>query len=137
MSVGRERREEERLEVLLPVDYYLDQGRAFKFHVAGNISSGGAFISTSNPVKVGEELDAILSFFDEDEPDLPPRRIAVHGQVRHFHSPKEGGDGTFAGMGVQWVDLDTRTWREMQHMARKQVERTFKGPASQSPLLNP
>ncbi|MCZ7584681.1 MAG: PilZ domain-containing protein [Deltaproteobacteria bacterium] len=118
MPDGRERRIEPRLDILLPVDYYLDRRRVRKFHVASNISSGGAFINTTDPLKIGEEMDVILSLFDEARPDSAPRRFFVHGTVRHIRPP----DGSLrsdprAGMGIEWVDMDSQTWNELRRAA--------------------
>jgi Tfp pilus assembly protein PilZ len=114
MSSQKNRRGNERLEALLPVDYYTDRDKLHKFYLATNISSGGAFISTTTPFKIGDDLDVIVSLFNEADPDEAPRRFVIHGQVRHVQTSPVRGSGEIAGMGVQWLDLDTNTWEEMK-----------------------
>jgi len=121
MQEGVERRQDERIEVLLPVDYYTDRSKIHRFHLASNVSSGGAYIHTSNPFKIGDELDVILSLFGDEESDMPPRRISVHGQVRHICYSPATGNQSLSGMGVQWLDMDTMTWEDMRAIVRKQL----------------
>lgn len=114
MTDYKDRRSSERIEVLLPIDYYTDRDRVQKFNIVSNISYGGAYVHTSRPYKVGEEADFILSFFDAEKPDDSPRRYVVRGQVRHVASSRHRETEKAVGMGVQWLDLDSTMWEEMK-----------------------
>jgi Tfp pilus assembly protein PilZ len=121
MTRNSNRRETDRLEVLLPVDYYVDRGYLHKFHLASNISVGGAFINTSNALKIGEEVDVIVSLFDDFEPEAPPRRFVMHGQVRHVRQSQSQTNGSVTGMGVQWLDMTSSTWDEIKSIVVRQM----------------
>ncbi|MBZ0272228.1 PilZ domain-containing protein [bacterium] len=114
MDPNVEKRTSERRDALLPVDYYVDRNRLHKHHLSVNISEGGIFIRTKNPLKVGDELDVIVSLFNQKEPESPPRRVAIHGQVRHIRRARGDVYDPLAGMGVQWLDLDGSTWNEIE-----------------------
>jgi type IV pilus assembly protein PilZ len=89
-------RQHQRLAVNLLIDYQvLDQ---FLYDYATNISLGGVFIRSSNPLPVGTKLRVQFSL-----PGLKDM-VTTWGEVAHVveDRAKQG----FAGMGIRFSDLD-------------------------------
>lgn len=90
-------RKSERLQHELLVAYRTVDG--FITDWAVNISRGGMFINTRNPLSVGSIVRLIVSLPDAAFPfDLTGRVIRVHP-----HDPNSDMD---PGMGIEFVDVD-------------------------------
>jgi type IV pilus assembly protein PilZ len=94
---GRNGRKAERLQHELMVAYKTVDG--FITDWAVNISKGGIFINTRNPLQVGSVVKLIISLPDAAFPfDLTGRVIRVH--------PHDPGSTQMAGMGLEFLDVD-------------------------------
>jgi uncharacterized protein (TIGR02266 family) len=90
-------RKSERLQHELLVAYRTVDG--FITDWAVNISRGGMFINTRNPLSVGSIVRLIVSLPDAAFPfDLTGRVIRVH--------PHDPNSDTAPGMGIEFVDVD-------------------------------
>ncbi|MFH1809839.1 MAG: TIGR02266 family protein [Pseudomonadota bacterium] len=106
-------RREERIPARLRVEYR----RAGKVEVdlAGNISTGGAFVRTANPLQVGDPL--LLSF------DVPDRRLPLQVAARvKWVTPFGDINNALAGMGVEFVALDDDKRQALQSLVRLSTE---------------
>jgi len=100
------KRAHERLAVNLMIDYQvLDQ---FLYDYATNISLGGVFIRSSNPLPVGTKLRVQFSL-----PGLKDM-VTTWGEVAHVveDRSKQG----FAGMGIRFSDLDPAQKRTIDQL---------------------
>jgi type IV pilus assembly protein PilZ len=96
MSKGdRERRESGRAALELPVEY--DQLNALLSDYTHNISQGGTFIRTDQPLQVG----AVLSF--TIRAPLLGEPIVLRGVVRWVVDPAQARGGRPSGMGIAFV----------------------------------
>jgi len=93
---GRERRQYERYETSISVDY--SSGDTFLFSYIQNISEMGIFIRSDDPFPVGTVLR--LSFTpDGQEP------IELDGEVTWINPYRPFGDNLNPGMGVRFNDI--------------------------------
>jgi type IV pilus assembly protein PilZ len=93
---GRERRQHERYETSISVDY--SSGETFLFSYIQNISEMGIFIRSDDPFPVGTVLR--LSFTpDGQEP------IELDGEVTWVNPYRPFGDNLNPGMGVRFNDI--------------------------------
>ena len=95
MADPRNRRSDQRLDVVLKVDY--DTADDFLADLALNASSGGVFIATNKPVEIGDEVDFRISFPGLLSP------IACRGEVRWRRDPEQATQESPAGFGVAFV----------------------------------
>jgi type IV pilus assembly protein PilZ len=96
MSEGdRERRESGRAALELPVEY--DRLNALLSDYTHNISRGGTFIRTDQPLQVG----TVLSFTIRAPALVEP--IVLRGVVRWVVDPGQASGGRPSGMGVGFV----------------------------------
>jgi type IV pilus assembly protein PilZ len=114
---GRERRETGRAALRLPVEY--DRLNAFLSDYTHNISRGGTFIRTDQPLEVGTPLS-----FRIHAPELG--ELLLEGVVRWVVAPRDDrytDDDRPAGMGIAFVydsaaeryELELRLDRLMVH----------------------
>ncbi len=90
-------RKAERLQHELLVAYRTVDGFITDFAV--NISRGGLFINTRNPLSVGSIVRLIVSLPDAAFP------FDLTGRVIRVHAPEAGSD-LIPGMGIEFVDVD-------------------------------
>ena len=106
-SAEKERqRTHTRLAVNLLIDYQvLDQ---FLYDYATNISLGGVFIRSTNPLPVGPKLRVQFSLPGLEE------TVVTWGEVAHVieERAKEG----FHGMGIRFDDLDPKSKRVIDQL---------------------
>lgn len=93
---GSERREHERFDVSIEVDY--QDGDTFLFSYIQNISLMGIFIRSEDPLPLGTKLD--LRFTHEGH------AISLTGEVMWVNPFRPDGDNLNPGMGVRFVELD-------------------------------
>ncbi len=93
---GNERRRTERVAIKIPVDYSAVD--AFFTEFSANINKGGIFIETEEP----DEPETLVAL----QFRLPGREspVSVMGRVAWV---SDGKDGSPAGMGVEFHDLDS------------------------------
>ncbi len=101
-----ERREDDRVELDLEVG--LEGDNTFFTGRAGDLSKGGLFVATDEPLPVGTEL--LLSFV------LPDRyRVRAEGIVAWVRAPRYRPDELPAGMGVRFLRLTPKDEHAIQH----------------------
>lgn len=96
-ATGAERRQHERYDTELSVDY--GSGENFLFSYIANISEMGIFIRSDDPCAVGTRLQ--LRFAIEGGAPLELR-----GEVVWINPLRADGENLNPGMGVRFVELD-------------------------------
>jgi uncharacterized protein (TIGR02266 family) len=91
----KEKRKHSRVSKKVKSEVHSSDGMTFS--TAGDLSYGGIFISTPEPVKIGSEIQ--LSILTPDE-----ENIEIKGVVRWMNE----GDGkdSKSGMGIEFVDIN-------------------------------
>jgi uncharacterized protein (TIGR02266 family) len=82
-------------------------GDSMTFSTSGDLSYGGIFISTPEPVKIGSEIQ--LSILTPDE-----ENIEIKGIVR-WMSDGDSKD-TKCGMGVEFVDINVNQESKLKNI---------------------
>lgn len=95
MAGGRERRQYERYDTSISVDYV--SGDTFLFSYITNISEMGIFIRSEDPLPVGSPI--MLRFATAEE------QFELKGEVVWVNPMKLDGDNINPGMGVRLLDL--------------------------------
>ncbi len=90
-----EKRKHTRFEVILKIDY--ESPEDFLADYASDASSGGVFIATKKPFKIGDEISFSISF-----PGLLSH-ILCRGEVRWRRTPEEATDEKSEGIGVVFI----------------------------------
>ncbi len=70
-----------------------------------NLSSGGVFVNTRDPLPVGTRVRLLISLPDRDPP------VPLVGQVVRVQPPGEAQD---PGMGIEFVDTDPGTQARLE-----------------------
>jgi type IV pilus assembly protein PilZ len=94
---GAERREHQRFETSIAVDYA--SGETFLFAYLQNISEMGIFIRTDHPAKVGTHLRLRFHVDAEENP------LTLDGVVTWINPLRASGDNLNPGMGVRFMEL--------------------------------
>ena len=111
---GAVKRQTDRLHHELLVAYRTVDG--FITDWAVNISRGGMFINTRNPLALGSTVKLIISLPDAAFPfDLTGRVIRV--------SEFANDQNQVPGMGIEFVDLDSATHRALSDFAARTAMR--------------
>jgi uncharacterized protein (TIGR02266 family) len=96
-KTGADRRQHPRYDVKIKVDYRtMDM---FLSNYVTNISKGGVFIQTENPLPLQSEIHLTLSL-----PELGAT-IEAKGKVAWTYDIKKGTSHIAPGMGIKFVDL--------------------------------
>ncbi|AEH45170.1 type IV pilus assembly PilZ [Thermodesulfatator indicus DSM 15286] len=105
-----EKRKCERIRHVFRVDYSTPEALFNEF--AENISEGGLFIQTNNPLEIGTEIviEFMLPFMDEP--------IKVKGRVE-WHTNLPGVNKNPPGMGVSFQKLSTEDKEKINEVVRK------------------
>ena len=98
----RNRRQHERIDTVLSVDY--GSGDTFLFSYITNISVMGIFIQTLEPMTPGTRLRLRFSP-PADNDDAEPATIELDGEVVWINPFRPGGDNPNPGMGVRFLSL--------------------------------
>ena len=93
---GKERREHQRFETSIAVDYA--SGETFLFAYLQNISTMGIFIRTDHPSTLGTRLTLRFQV-DSGDP------LELDGEVAWINSVRPDGENLNPGMGVRFVEL--------------------------------
>ncbi len=94
-----ELRKDARIPLKARVDYELLSEDTFLFEYTSNMSHGGIFLATRNPLPVGTQLSLRFTLPDSK------RSIEANGLVVWVNEYKPGGDNLNPGMGIEFVDL--------------------------------
>ncbi len=98
------RREEPRFDARIKVGFKSD--RAFLWEYSEDISKGGIFIKTANPMPLNSRVQLRLSLPGRSE------EISVVGEV--IYVLKEGETGRGPGMGLQLIDFEKEGKKEIE-----------------------
>jgi type IV pilus assembly protein PilZ len=93
---ARNRREHERFETSIAVDYA--SGETFLFAYLKNISAMGIFIRSNEPLQVGTRL-RLRFHVDDSEP------LVLDGEVTWINPYRKNGENLNPGMGVRFIEL--------------------------------
>jgi type IV pilus assembly protein PilZ len=106
---GMERRQYERFETSISVDY--SNGETFLFSYIQNISEMGIFIRTDEPLAVGTSLE--LRFAPEGQTP-----IELLGEVTWVNPVRPLGDNINPGMGVRFRELSLEARERVVDLVR-------------------
>ncbi|OAG27323.1 TIGR02266 family protein [Thermodesulfatator autotrophicus] len=105
-----EKRKSERVKHVFRVDYSTPEALFNEF--AENLSEGGIFIKTENPLDVGTEITIEFKLPFLEEP------IRVKGQVE-WHTNLQGVNKNPPGMGVSFQGLSNEDKEKINKVVRK------------------
>ena len=108
-SRDAERREHERYDTSIAVDYASDE--TFLFAYLQNISEMGIFIRTDQPAAVGTRL-TLRFHVDEADP------LVLDGEVTWINPLREAGDNLNPGMGVRFMGLTPDRREQVEALVR-------------------
>ncbi|HPM77236.1 MAG TPA: TIGR02266 family protein [bacterium] len=94
-----EKRRDIRVHLKARVDYELLSEDTFLFEYTSNVSRGGIFLATRNPLPVGTVIRMHFSLPTNN------RKIEVKGKVAWINEFKPGKKNRNPGMGVEFVNL--------------------------------
>lgn len=102
--------EMQRQDVRYPVDLRADYSTrdAFVSNSVTNLSRGGLFIESDNPLPVGAEVDLTLTLPGVD------RVMRMRGRVIWNYDMGKGSCHLVRGMGIKLVDMGTRERRRLE-----------------------
>lgn len=103
------RRQEARFDARIKVGFKSD--RAFLWEYSEDISKGGIFIRTTNPVPLNSKVQLKLSLPGKD------REISVVGEVIYIVKEGEGKRGS--GMGLQLIEFNEDGKKEIEKYIEK------------------
>lgn len=105
-----EKRRDPRTLIKIKIDY--ESEGAYLYSYSKDLSEGGIFIQTSNPLKVGERIK--LKFI---LPELL-EKVETWGEVAWVN---EGGgaEGVSEGMGVRFVELESEKAKLIEEVIHK------------------
>jgi uncharacterized protein (TIGR02266 family) len=109
------RRATQRLAIGVSVTVY--SASAFWTGFTENISEGGLFVATNEPLDIGDQLDVSLVIEGE-----PP--ISVRGVVRWLRL-SQGANGPAPGAGMQFDSLDEETALRITRFIRTRRDALF------------
>jgi len=94
------------------MDYRDATGGNFLYEYTENISTGGLFIGTTEPLVVGTEVE--MRFQPPGAEDV----LEVTGTVMWVNPVREGDDNPNPGMGIQFGELDDETKSQLAEVVR-------------------
>ncbi|MCS7214385.1 MAG: TIGR02266 family protein [Candidatus Calescibacterium sp.] len=110
-----EKRREERIPAEIEVKY--STGESFAVDWTMNISRGGMFIRTPNPLPPGSNLKIYFSIPETEE------EIFVEGVVRWKADPTD--PNVLPGMGVEITYIDEKSRRILDEFVRKKLQKKY------------
>lgn len=110
-----EKRREERIPAEIEVKY--STGESFVVDWTMNISRGGMFIRTPNPLPPGSNLKIYFSIPEAEE------EIFVEGIVRWKADPTD--PNVLPGMGVEITYIDEKSRRILDEFVRKKLQKKY------------
>jgi len=113
---AKEKRQDSRIVLKARVDYELLSEDTFLFEYTSNVSQGGIFLSTRNPLPQGTRLRLRFNLPGEKRSE-----IIVTGQVVWVNEYKPGGRNLNPGMGVAFLDLNPDDRQAIAQLIRRTV----------------
>ncbi|MBI3995998.1 MAG: TIGR02266 family protein [Nitrospirae bacterium] len=111
MSCRSDHRQDPRLDVHIRVDYASRD--MFISNYVTNLSTGGVFIQTENPLPIQSEIQLIFTLSENDTV------IQAKGRVVWTYDIKKGTSRIIPGMGVKFTDLSPEQKTAIQNCIRK------------------
>lgn len=111
MALPEDKRENQRLDILLSVTY--DNQEAFLADYAFNASKGGVFIATNKSFSVGDEIAFQVSFPGLLKPFL------CHGRVCWQRKSEDAKNGEPTGVGVAFITESTEESQRIENLVEK------------------
>jgi uncharacterized protein (TIGR02266 family) len=96
---GTEKRLSARANVRARVDFEIESDDTFVYEYMTNLSRGGIFLSTRNPLEAGTVIKLRFALPENG------REIEVNGRVAWVNRFRPDGLNMNPGMGVEFVDL--------------------------------
>lgn len=97
------------------VDYEIESEDSFLFEYMTNLSRGGIFLSTRNPLAEGTVTKLRFSLPEES------RVIEVTGKVTWINPYRPDGDNPNPGMGIEFIDLAEKDKDAITRIVRKKA----------------
>ena len=94
-----DKRSKERIPLSESVNIVCENMEKFATEFADNISMGGMFIKTANPLPTGTKFDLELSIGKDG------KKISALGEVVWTKEFSTGGDKRPSGMGIRFIEL--------------------------------
>jgi type IV pilus assembly protein PilZ len=117
-----ERRSTDRATAVLRVDY--TRMNAFFADYTQNISKGGTFLRTSDPLDAGTELTLVMTVPDSTVEDGVVR-IELTGRVKRVVRSPDSSASSPAGMGIEFVFADDEQRRHLEEIVAAMLRRAF------------
>lgn len=110
-----EQRSNIRVHLKARVDYELLSEDTFLFEYTSNVSRGGIFLATRNPLPVGTVIKMRFS--------LPSNscKVEVKGKVAWINEYKPGKKNRNPGMGVEFVNLSDEDMMAITQLIKKKA----------------
>ncbi len=105
---GEEERREDELRLEIDIDVGLEGDNTFFTGRTGDLSKGGVFVATDEPLPVGTEL--LVTFVLPDG-----YRVRCDGEIAWVRAPRYRPDELPAGMGIRFVRLSSRDEHAIAH----------------------
>jgi len=96
----QEKRRDRRVQLKARVDYELLSEDTFLFEYTHNVSRGGIFLATRNPLPVGTRMNLRFAL-----PGNHGRVVDVTGKVAWINEYKRGKKNLNPGMGIEFINL--------------------------------
>lgn len=113
---GPEKRRDSRVSLKARVDYELLSEDTFLFEYTSNVSRGGIFLATRNPLPVGTKMNLRFSL-----PGSRRRVIEVTGKIAWVNEYKPGKQNLNPGMGIEFVDLSEHDRKLITNLIKRKA----------------
>jgi len=112
----REKRLHDRIALKARVDYELLSEDTFLFEYTSNLSRGGIFLATRNPLPIGTQIHLRFTL-----PAPENRTIKVTGQVAWVNEYKPGKVNLNPGMGIEFVNLSEKDNEAITRLVKRKA----------------
>jgi type IV pilus assembly protein PilZ len=109
-----DKRQHARVPLKARVDYELLSEDTFLFEYTSNLSRGGIFLATRNPLPIGTRLHLRFTLPDENN-----RVIKTTGKVAWVNPYHPHGPNLNPGMGVEFIDLSPEDLEAISRLVRR------------------
>ncbi len=106
-----EKRQHNRNDKEVKTEVHTEEGMTFS--TSRDMSNGGIFISTPEPMKIGTELELSLTIPGEDS-------INIKGIVRWIREDET--EGKKAGMGIEFSDISSDDLNKLKDISKEHME---------------
>ncbi|MDP8222877.1 MAG: TIGR02266 family protein [Candidatus Lernaella stagnicola] len=114
-SQASDQRRDARVPLKARVDYELLSEDTFLFEYTSNLSRGGIFLATRNPLPIGTHLSLRFTLPENG------RIIDTNGQVAWINEYRPGGDNINPGMGIEFTDLNDEDREAIANLVKRKA----------------